>query len=236
MAISFTSSNAMVFFRVMKLKYLSLTNPLYRYLCRCRSHADDPILDALRKETEALGEESKMQISLEQGTLMSLLVAAIGARSAIEVGTFTGYSSLCLARALPDGGRLICIDESEPWTAIARRYWALAGVDKKIELRLGAAIPLLQKLDPAMAFDFAFIDADKANYSNYYERCFELIRPGGLIAIDNVLWHGDVVNPAKQDEDTQAIRAFNERVSRDDRVWVSLLPISDGLTLAMKKA
>jgi len=235
MAISFTSSNAMVFFRVMKLKYLSLTNPLYRYLCRCRSHADDPILDALRKETEALGEESKMQISLEQGTLMSLLVAAIGARSAIEVGTFTGYSSLCLARALPDGGRLICIDESEPWTAIARRYWALAGVDKKIELRLGAAIPLLQKLDPAMTFDFAFIDADKTEYDAYYELILPRVRSNGLILFDNMLWGGRLGGAPVTESSGQAIDALNHKLAQDQRVESVLLPVADGIQLCRKR-
>jgi predicted O-methyltransferase YrrM len=167
-----------------------------------------------------------------------MLMRLLGARMTIEVGVFTGYSAISVAMALPDGGKIIACDVSEEWTSIARRYWREAGVAPKIDLRLRPALETLDELlaeGRAGAFDFAFIDADKTNYSNYYERCFELVRPGGLIAIDNVLWHGDVVNPAKQDEDTQAIRAFNERVSRDDRVWVSMLPISDGLTLAMKK-
>jgi caffeoyl-CoA O-methyltransferase len=150
------------------VKYLSLNDQLYRYVCECRSKANDPILDALRKETEALGDVSRMQISREQGSFMTLLVAAIGARSAIEVGTFTGYSSLCIARGLADGGRLICIDESKEWTAIARRYWVQGGVENQIELRLGPAIPALRSLPPDLAFDFAFIDADKTGYPAYW--------------------------------------------------------------------
>jgi len=196
------------------------------------------ILRRLREETAPLP-MARMQISPEQGQFMGMLIRLLGARATIEVGVFTGYSSVSVALALPEGGKIIACDVSEEWTSIARRYWRDAGVANKIDLRLRPALETLDALlveGRAGAFDFAFIDADKANYSNYYERCFELIRPGGLIAIDNVLWHGDVVNPAKQDEDTQAIRAFNERVSRDDRVWVGLLPISDGLTLAMKKA
>src|SRR5436190_19047604 len=153
----------------MKLKYLPLNDQLYRYLCASRSNANDPVLEALRRETDALGDISRMQISPEQGSFMQLLVATIGAPSAIEVGTFTGYSSLCIARGLADGGRLICLDESQEWTAIARKYWAQAGVEKKIELRLGPAIPLLERLEPRLTFDFAFIDADKTEYDAYYE-------------------------------------------------------------------
>jgi caffeoyl-CoA O-methyltransferase len=233
--ISFARPSAMVFFRAMKLKYLSLTDSLYRYVCRCRSDADDPILAALRKETEALGEESKMQISQEQGTLMSLLVAAIGARSVIEVGTFTGYSSLCIARALPDGGRLICLDESEPWTAIARRYWALAGVESIIELRLGAAIPLLQKLDPAITFDFAFVDADKTEYDAYYELILPRVRSNGLILFDNMLWGGRLGGAPVTEASGQAIDALNHKLARDDRVESVLLPVADGIQICRKR-
>ena len=146
------------------MKYLSLNDGLYKYLCASRSHAAEPILQALRQETASLGEMSRMQISEEQGTFMSVLVAAIGAKRAIEVGTFTGYSSLCIARALPAGGRLICIDASEEWTAIARKYWEKANVQERIELRLGQAIPLLQQLRSDVSFDFAFIDAEKTEY------------------------------------------------------------------------
>jgi caffeoyl-CoA O-methyltransferase len=221
----------------MSCTHLELSGELWDYIRRMSLREPD-ILRRLREETAPLP-MARMQISPEQGQFMGMLIRLLGARATIEVGVFTGYSSLSVALALPEGGKIIACDVSEEWTSIARRYWRDAGVANKIDLRLRPALETLDALlaeGRAGAFDFAFIDADKANYSNYYERCFELIRPGGLIAIDNVLWHGDVVNPAKQDEDTQAIRAFNERVSRDDRVWVSLLPISDGLTLAMKKA
>ena len=219
----------------MKLKYLSLTDPLYRYLCRCRSDADDPILEALRKETEALGEDSKMQISQEQGSLMSLLVAAIGARTAIEVGTFTGYSSIGIARALPEDGRLICIDESEEWTSIARKYWASAGVEKKIDLRLGAAIKVLQQLDPLMKFDFAFIDADKTEYDAYYELILPRVRPNGLILFDNMLWGGRLGGAPVTEVSGQAINALNHKLARDERVECVLLPVADGIQICRKR-
>ena len=161
-----------------KLKYISLNDRLYRYVCACRSDAGDRILQALRASTESLGDISRMQISREQGSFMTLLVAAIGAKSAIEVGTFTGYSSLCIARGLAPRGRLICIDQSEEWTAIARKYWAQAGVENKIELRLGPAVPTLKKLDRHLRFNFAFIDADKTEYDAYYELLLPRIRQG----------------------------------------------------------
>jgi predicted O-methyltransferase YrrM len=180
----------------------------------------------------------RMQASPEQGQLMGLLIRLMGAKRTIEVGVFTGYSSISVAMALPPGGRLIACDVSEEWTSVARDYWREAGVDTRIELRLR---PALQTLDSLLAegsagsFDFAFIDADKESYSGYYERCLKLVRPGGLIAVDNVLWHGDVLDPSKQDEDTRAIRAFNQQLHEDQRVWISLLPVGDGLTLALKK-
>jgi caffeoyl-CoA O-methyltransferase len=221
----------------MSCTHLELSGDLWDYIRRMSLREPD-ILRRLREETAPLP-LARMQISPEQGQFMGLLMRLLGARMTIEVGVFTGYSSTSVALALPENGKIIACDVSEEWTSIARRYWREAGVAHKIDLRLRPALETLDALlseGRAGAFDFAFIDADKANYSNYYERCFELIRPGGLIAIDNVLWHGDVVNSAKQDEDTKAIRAFNERVSRDNRVWVSMLPISDGLTLAMKKS
>src|SRR5882672_4658944 len=220
----------------MSSTHLELSGELWDYIRRMSVREPD-VLRRLREETAPLP-MARMQISPEQGQFMGLLMRLLGARTTIEVGVFTGYSSISVAMALPDDGKIIACDVSEEWTSIARRYWREAGVASKIDLRLRPALETLDALlaeGRAGAFDFAFIDADKSNYSNYYERCMKLIRPGGMIAIDNVLWHGDVINPAKQDEDTQAIRAFNERVSRDDRVWVSLLPISDGLTLAVKK-
>src|SRR6476646_10222684 len=220
----------------MSSKHLELSGELWEYIREMSLHEPD-VLRRLREETAPLP-LARMQISPEQGQFMGMLMRLLNARRTIEVGVFTGYSSISVALALPDDGQLIACDVSEEWTSIARRYWREAGVAPKIDLRLRPAVETLDALlaeGHAGAFDFAFIDADKSNYSNYYERCFKLIRPGGLIAIDNVLWHGDVIDPAKQDEDTQAIRAFNKRVMEDHRVWVSMLPISDGLTLAMKK-
>ena len=177
-----------------------------------------------------------MQIGPEQAALMQLLVRAIGARRCIEVGTFTGYSALAVALALPPGGRIVCCDVSEEWTAIARKYWALASVAGKIQLKLGPALPTLDGLLARSRgrFDFAFIDADKTNYRNYYERCLKLVRRGGLIAIDNTLWHGRVIDRRDRGADTRAIRAFNRKLRRDRRVAISLVPIGDGLTLALK--
>ena len=178
-----------------------------------------------------------MQIGPEQAALMQLLVRMIGARRCIEIGTFTGYSALAVALVLPAGGRIICCDVSEEWTSIARKYWGLASVSGKIQLKLGPAISTLDALLPGSKgkFDFAFIDADKTNYQGYFERCLKLVRRGGLIAIDNTLWHGDVINRRDQTADTRAIRVFNRRLRRDRRVEISLVPIGDGLTLALKR-
>ena len=195
------------------------------------------ILRRLRDETSRHPYAS-MQISAEQGQFMALLVHLLSARKTLEIGVFTGYSSLAVALALPDDGRIIACDVSEEWTSIARRYWREAGVERKIDLRLG---PALKTLDDLIAqgqggrFDFAFIDADKGNYINYYERALVLLRQGGLIAVDNVLWDGKVIDPSVNDADTRAIRAFNESLHNDERVWLSMLPIRDGLTLACKK-
>ena len=174
-----------------------------------------------------------LQIGPEQAALMQLLVRAIGARRCIEIGTFTGYSALAVALALPPGGRIVCCDVSEEWTSIARKYWALASVSGKIQLKLAPALETLKKLKGP--FDFAFIDADKTNYQNYYERCLKLLRRGGLIAIDNTLWHARVIDRRDRSADTRAIRAFNRKLRRDRRVDVSLVPVGDGLTLALKR-
>jgi caffeoyl-CoA O-methyltransferase len=178
-----------------------------------------------------------MQIGPEQGAFMGLLVELTQAKRAIEIGTFTGYSSLCIAGALPADGKLICCDVSEEYTRIARDYWRRAGLESKIELRLGPAVATLDALIDANveAFDFAFIDADKTNYASYYDRAMQLVRPGGLIAIDNVLWGGAVAKPEENDEDTKAIRAVNEKIRNDDRVTLALVPVGDGLTLARKR-
>ena len=220
----------------MSSRSIQLTDKLYRYLVAV-SLRDDELLRRLRRETERLP-MGGMQISPEQGQFMGLLVALIGARQAIEIGTFTGYSSLSVARALPPDGRLICCDVSAEYTAVARKYWQEAGVGDKVTLVLGPALGTLDRLiaeGNAGAFDFAFIDADKTNYRNYFERCLTLLRPGGLIAVDNVLWSGRVADARRQDADTSAIRAFNKRLLKDSRVLVSMLPVGDGLTLALKR-
>ena len=215
---------------------IGLDNQLYNYLLSV-SLREPEILEKLRQET-ANHPRSGMQISPEQGQFMSLLVQLIGAKKTLEVGVFTGYSSLSVALALPADGKIIACDVSEEFTAIARRYWQEAGVANKIDLRLAPALETLDQLlatGQAETFDFAFIDADKENYDGYYERSLQLIRPGGLIAIDNVLWSGQVADEQNQDESTQAIRALNEKLHHDERVTLSLVPIADGLTLAIKR-
>jgi caffeoyl-CoA O-methyltransferase len=219
----------------MARRSLELDDRLYDYLVRFGTRESDLLKD-LRTETAKLP-GAGMQIGPEQGAFMSLLVELIGARRALEIGTFTGYSSLCIAGALPADGKLICCDISEEYTKVARDYWRRAGLESKIELRIGPAVATLDALVSANVepFDFAFIDADKTNYANYYDRAIQLVRPGGLIAIDNVLWGGDVADPKANDEDTQAIRAVNEKVRHDERVTLALAPIGDGLTLARKR-
>jgi len=218
----------------MKLKYLSLNDRLYRYVCACRSHADDPILQALRRETETLGDISRMQISREQGDFMTLLVAAIEAKTAIEVGTFTGYSAICIARGLPARGRLICLDVNAQWTAIARKYWARARVQNKIELRLGAAISTLKKLERNLTLDFAFIDAAKEEYDAYYELILPRVRRNGLILFDNMLWGGRLSEGRIKQAGGRAIDKLNRKLARDKRVESVLLPVADGIQLCRK--
>jgi predicted O-methyltransferase YrrM len=195
------------------------------------------ILKRLREETSKLP-NAMMQIGPEQGQFMGMLIRLLGAKLTLEVGVFTGYSSTAVALALPEDGRVVACDVSEEYTSVARRYWREAGVEHKIGLRLAPAVETLDGLlaeGKSGAFDFAFIDADKENYDRYYERALKLLRPGGLIAVDNVLWHGKVLDQSVQDSDTRAIRALNEKLHRDERVLVSLLPIGDGLTLACKR-
>jgi len=194
----------------------------------------DAVQRELIEETRRLGGISLMQIAPEQGAFMTLLARAIGARRAVEVGTFTGYSALCLARGLASDGKLLCCDVSEEWTAIARRFWEKAGVADRIELRIGPAAETLAALPVAPSFDLAFIDADKGGYPVYYEEILKRLRPGGLILVDNVLWLGRVADPAADDEHTALIRAFNDRVAADPRVETVMLPIADGLTILRK--
>lgn len=220
----------------MSTQTLPLTDEIYAYLL-ARGVRESAALAALREETAALP-MSVMQISPEQGQFMAMLVRLTGARRCLEVGTFTGYSALACAEALPDGGRLIALDISEEWTAIARRHWAAAGVADRIELRLGPAAASLQRLldeGGAGSFDFLFIDADKPGYSRYYELGLELLRPGGLVAVDNVLWSGAVAAPGPGDEDTEALRRFNDALAVDQRVDLVMVPVGDGLSLARKR-
>ncbi len=215
-------------------KFLTLNTRLYDYVV-AHGHNADPLLRELAEETSKLGPLSTMQIAPEQGTFMGLLARVIGARSAIEVGTFTGYSSICVARALPPEGRMLCLDMSDEWTSIARRYWERAGLAGKITLKLGPAAETLGAIPAAETFDFAFIDADKENYRLYYEEILKRLRRDGLILIDNVLWNGQVVDENDQTSSTRAIRELNDFIARDERVDAVLLPVADGLTLARKK-
>lgn len=219
----------------MSYQHIPLTEPLLAYV-RAVSDPEPAYLAELREETAPLP-RARMQITMEQGALMAMLTRLLGVKRAIEVGVFTGYSSLSVARALPADGELIACDISEEFTSIARKYWAKAGLADKIKLHLRPATDTLDELlaeGQAGQFDLAFIDADKDNYDAYYERCLQLVRPGGLILIDNVLWHGDVIDAAKQDADTLAIRALNQKIRNDDRVTCCLLPLGDGLTFARR--
>jgi len=220
----------------MSSRTISVDDALYAHILRVSLRESD-VLARLRAETKALP-DAGMQISPEQGQFMTLLARLIGARRAVEIGTFTGYSALCVAGALPPGGMLVACDVSDEWTAIARRYWVEAGVEDRIDLRLGPALGTLDALiaeGGAATYDLVFIDADKTNYAGYYERAPTLLRAGGLICVDNVLWGGSVIDPEKQSDDTKAIRAFNEKLHADERVDLSLVPIGDGLTLARKR-
>lgn len=220
----------------MSARTIGLDDRLYGYLCTV-SLREPEVLARLRAETRALP-WAGMQISPEQGQFMALLIRLIGASRILEIGTFTGYSALAMALAMAEGGRIVACDVSAEWTAIARRHWADAGVAGRIELRLAPALTTLADLleaGEAGRFDFAFIDADKENYRAYYEGCLRLVRPGGLIAIDNTLWAGRVADPACDDADTRAIRALNAFLHTDDRIDLSLVPIGDGLTLARRR-
>ena len=217
-------------------KTLPMSEALETYL-REVSLREPGILRRLREETAGLP-EAQMQIAPEQGQFLNLLVGLLGAKRIIEVGTFTGYSALWMAQALPEDGRLVACDVNEGWTAIARRYWEEAGVSERIELRLAPATETLNALigeGRSGTFDFAFIDADKANYEAYYEACLKLLDSTGLVVIDNTLWSGRVIDPEADDEDTVAIRQFNDKLHADERVDLSLLPLADGLTLARKR-
>ncbi len=220
----------------MSNRTLELTDALYEYLLD-HSLRETEVMRMLRAETARLP-NANMQIAPEQGQFMALLVRLMGARRALEVGVFTGYSALAVAQALPEDGTLLACDVSEAYTAIARKYWEAAGVARKIDLRLAPALDTLDALlrdGHEGAFDFAFIDADKQNYDAYYERTLRLLRPGGLVCIDNTLWGGKVVDPDPDDANARYIRALNDKLHHDDRIDLSLLPLADGLTLALKR-
>ena len=219
----------------MSNRTLSIDDRVYDYLLSVSLKESD-LLKQLRAETAAI-EFSEMQIAPEQGQFMALLVKLMGARRALEIGTFTGYSSISIASALPQGGELVCCDDSDEWTLVAKKYWQQAGLQDRIDFRLGDAARTLQALideGQAGAFDFIFIDADKQNYPLYYELSLGLLRAGGLMAVDNTLWSGDVADPENMEPGTRAIRRFNEMLKQDERVEISLVPIGDGLTLVHK--
>jgi caffeoyl-CoA O-methyltransferase len=213
-------------------KFTEMTAALHRYAVE---HSDrDEVLRELAEETDGLGGVAVMMMAPEQGALTTLLVRAIGARRALEIGTFTGYGAISIARGLPDDGHLLALDVNEEWTAIARRHWERAGLADRIELRLGPALETLASLPSGEPFDFAFIDADKESYPAYYEEALRLLRPGGLMMIDNVFRGGTVIDPEDQDPPTLAIRELNDRVASDDRVLSAMVGIADGITLALK--
>jgi caffeoyl-CoA O-methyltransferase len=216
-------------------KFLRLTPELYNYLVAHGGNHDALLAELADETARRMGGVAMMQISPEQGTLMTILARAIGARHAIELGTFTGYSAICIARALPSDGTLLCCDVSAEWTAIARRYWEKAGLSDKITLKLAPALDTLRALPANEIFDFAFIDADKSNYRSYYDEILKRLRPNGLILIDNVLWNGEVLNRRNQTADTRAIRELNDFLPSDTRVDVVMLPIADGITICRKR-
>jgi caffeoyl-CoA O-methyltransferase len=211
-----------------------LPKKISRYIAE---HAvrEPEILRELRAAPSSLP-NAGMQIGADQGQFMALLVQAMGARNCLEIGTFTGYSALAVALAMPENGRIVCCDISEEWTAIGRPFWEKAGMDRKIDLRIGPALRTLDELKKeTQSFDFVFIDADKTNYANYYEACLPMLRPGGILAVDNTLWSGWVADRGHHDDDTVALRKFNDKLHTDDRVEIALLPLGDGVTLALKK-
>ncbi|HUR54647.1 MAG TPA: class I SAM-dependent methyltransferase [Gemmataceae bacterium] len=209
-----------------------MTDRLYEYVLSV-SLREPAAFRELREETGRL-QEGEWQIAPEQGPFLAMLVQLMGAKNCLEVGTFTGYSAAWVASVLPPGGKVVCCEISETYAAIARRHWQNAGLSDRIELKMGPALDTLRTLAPG-TFDYAFIDADKANYDAYYERCLDLVRVGGLIAIDNTLWDGKVADPSATDADTVGIRALNAKLHADERVSLSFLPFADGLTLAVKR-
>jgi caffeoyl-CoA O-methyltransferase len=213
---------------------IGLSDELQAYVVEHTTEQDELLADLARETQSTFAQRFGMQIAPEQGRFMTLLTQLLGARFAVEVGTFTGYSSICIARGLADGGSLLCCDVSEEWTSVARRYWERAGLADRVELRIAPALETLRSLPQEPHVDIAFIDADKTGYSGYWEELVPRMRSGGVILCDNVLQDGNVVDSSATDESTVAIRAFNDHVVKDPRVEVVLLPIADGLTMARK--
>ena len=216
-------------------KYVALNDSLYDYIVRHRTRAVDPVLDELRTETETLGDLANMLISPEQGDFLTLLTKLLDVRTVVEVGTFTGYSAICLARGLPGGGRLYCFDVNAEWTAIAQRYWEKEGMADRIELRLGDAKEILKKWEPPTAIDLAFIDADKPGYDTYFELLMPLMKPDGLFIFDNMVWGGRIIEQPLIDPDGVALDQLNRKLATDPRVESVLLPVADGLHFARKR-
>ena len=217
------------------IRTLPVTAELIDYVVDHGTWPVDEVLADLHAETAALGRVAGMQVGADQGQLLTLLTRVVDAHRAVEVGTFTGYSSLCIARGLAPGGTLLCCDVSEEWTAMARRAWARAGVDDRIELRIAPAVETLRALPTDEPLDLVFIDADKPGYPAYWEELVPRVRPGGLLLVDNVLWSGSITDESRTDDNTLALRAFNDAVAADDRVDVAILPAFDGLTIARKR-
>jgi caffeoyl-CoA O-methyltransferase len=215
-------------------KSFLLSSELAEYLVAHGSPPDE-LQQRLIAETRALGGVAGMQVAPEQGAFLTLLTRVTGARNAVEIGTFTGYSALCIARGLPSDGRLLCCDVSADWTAVGRRYWDEAGIGDRVDLRIAPALETIAALPAGEQFDLAFIDADKPNYANYLDALAPKLKPNGVLLVDNVLWSGNVLNAEATDDNTVAIKAFNDKLAADDRFDVVMLPISDGLTLARKR-
>jgi caffeoyl-CoA O-methyltransferase len=215
-------------------KFTALTPELYGYVVEHGARQDE-VLRRLAAETEELGDIAIMQIAPEQGAFMTLLVRAMGSRRALELGTFTGYSAICIARGLAEGGTLVTCDLNGDWTQIAKRYFDEAGVTDRVDLRLGPALDSIRELPADEPFDFAFVDADKTEYPDYYEECLRLLRPGGLMMLDNVLRGGQVLDAGNDDARTLATREVNDRAIADERVEVAMLGVADGITLALKR-
>jgi caffeoyl-CoA O-methyltransferase len=216
------------------MRNFTITDPVRDYAVGHGSWLPDEVVRQLQQDTEALGDVATMQIGDDQGQLLTMMARLVGTRRAVEVGTFTGYSSLCIARGLADGGRLLCCDVSEEWTAIAMRAWERAGLRDRIELRIAPALQTLRALPADAELDLVFIDADKPGYASYWEELVPRVRPGGVLLADNVLWSGEVADPSASGENLTALRQFNDLVAADQRVEVVMLTAFDGLTIARK--